>query len=426
VDLHYADRIYSVLAFDTTPDALGGSDALRARRARATDALAGLELPTADQEEWRYSRIGELRLADWSPVTEVPPVEPAAHDPGVAARVLLVDGHVVDVQVDEALESRGLVVRVADEDDLAALGMALPDASLPFAVLNDAWTPAPVVVRIPAGMVLDRPVLVDVRTATPGSAAFPRLFVQAGQDSEATVVEVHGGDDVPALVVPVTELVAERAARLRYLAVQQQGRQVWQIANLAASVAQDATVSVGAAALGGAYARCRLDCRLVGRGATGNLDALYFADGDQMLDFRTFQDHAAPDTTSSLLFKGAVDGRSRSVYTGLIQVRKDARGTNAFQTNRNLNLSDEAWAESVPNLEIENNDVRCSHASTVGPVDIDQRFYLESRGVPPTVAERLIIAGFFDEVLADLPDVPARAAVRAALTAKLDARAVGA
>jgi Fe-S cluster assembly protein SufD len=169
-----------------------------------------------------------------------------------------------------------------------------------------------------------------------------------------------------------------------------------------------------------------MDCRLVGRGATGNLDALYFADGDQMLDFRTFQDHAAPDTTSNLLFKGAVDGRSRSVYTGLIQVRKDARGTNAFQTNRNLNLSEEAWAESVPNLEIENNDVRCSHASTVGPVDVDQRFYLESRGVPPTVAERLIIAGFFDEVLADLPDVPARAAVRAALTAKLDAREVGA
>ena len=118
-----------------------------------------------------------------------------------------------------------------------------------------------------------------------------------------------------------------------------------------------------------------------------------------MLDFRTFQDHAAPDTTSNLLFKGAVGDQAASVYTGLIQVEKNARGTNAFQTNRNLKLSDDAWAESVPNLEIENNDVHCSHASTVGPIDEDQRFYLESRGVPPEVAERLIVAGFFDEVL---------------------------
>ena len=121
-----------------------------------------------------------------------------------------------------------------------------------------------------------------------------------------------------------------------------------------------------------------------GRGATGDLLAVYFGEGDQTLDFRTFQDHDAPDTTSNLLFKGAVGGHSRSVYTGLIQVEKEARGTNAFQTNRNLKLSDHAWAESVPNLEIENNDVHCSHASTVGPVDEEQRFYLESRGVPPT------------------------------------------
>src|SRR3954462_11282458 len=143
-----------------------------------------------------------------------------------------------------------------------------------------------------------------------------------------------------------------------------------------------------------------------------------------MLDFRTFQDHRAPDTTSNLLFKGAVGGHSRSVYTGLIRVRKSARGTNAFQTNRNLKLSDHAWAESVPNLEIENNDVRCSHASTVGPVDEDQRFYLESRGVPTAVAERLIVAGFFDEVLERLvlPSGSDLAEVRAELSGKLDRR----
>jgi Fe-S cluster assembly protein SufD len=146
---------------------------------------------------------------------------------------------------------------------------------------------------------------------------------------------------------------------------------------------------------------------------------LYFGSGDQLLDFRTFQDHAARDTTSNLLFKGVIDDRARSVYTGLIHVRPDARGTNAFQTNRNIKLSDEAWAESVPNLQIENNDVKCSHASTVGPVDEDQRFYLESRGLHPSRAERFIVAGFFDEVLHALPVAAARPLVAAAITAKL-------
>jgi Fe-S cluster assembly protein SufD len=147
---------------------------------------------------------------------------------------------------------------------------------------------------------------------------------------------------------------------------------------------------------------------------------VYFGEGDQMLDFRTFQDHRAPDTSSNLLFKGAVGGKSRSVYTGLIKVEKDARGTNAFQTNRNLKLSEHAWAESVPNLEIENNDVHCSHASTVGPVDEEQRFYLESRGVPTAVAERLIVAGFFEEVLADLPAAGVAGELRRLVQDRLD------
>jgi Fe-S cluster assembly protein SufD len=174
------------------------------------------------------------------------------------------------------------------------------------------------------------------------------------------------------------------------------------------------------AAFGGDYARQRTDCRLVGRGAAGNLRAVYFGEGEQMLDFRTFQDHVAPDTTSNLLFKGAVAGHSRSVYTGMIRVRKNARGTNAFQTNRNIKLSDGAWAESVPNLEIENNDVRCSHASAVGPIDEDQRFYLESRGVPTPIAERLVVTGFFDEVLGRLPVPAAATALRNLVSGKLD------
>jgi Fe-S cluster assembly protein SufD len=122
-----------------------------------------------------------------------------------------------------------------------------------------------------------------------------------------------------------------------------------------------------------------------------------------MHDVRTLADHVAPRTSSDLLFKGAVGDHGRSVYTGLIRIGKDARGAVAHQTNRNLKLSEHAWAESVPNLDIQNNDVRCSHASAVGPIDAEQRFYLRSRGVPAAVADRLIVAGFFSEALDALP-----------------------
>jgi Fe-S cluster assembly protein SufD len=138
-----------------------------------------------------------------------------------------------------------------------------------------------------------------------------------------------------------------------------------------------------------------------------------------MHDFRTTQDHDAPNTNSDLLFKGAVQDHAASVYTGLIKIREHANGTVAFQTNRNLTLSDGAWAESVPNLDIRTNDVKCSHASTVGPIDEDQRFYLESRGVQPEIAERLVVLGFFDEVLSQLPAHDLAVELRARVAAKL-------
>ena len=132
--------------------------------------------------------------------------------------------------------------------------------------------------------------------------------------------------------------------------------------------------------------------------------------------------HPDPQTTSDLLFKGAVAGTAKSVYTGLIRVRKEAAGTNAFQTNRNLVLSEGAHADSVPNLEIEANDVRCSHASAVGPIDSEQLYYLESRGVPPDIAERLIVLGFFDEVIDRLPVGPFERELRTDIAGKLDRR----
>nr|MDP9006752.1 SufD family Fe-S cluster assembly protein [Actinomycetota bacterium] len=212
------------------------------------------------------------------------------------------------------------------------------------------------------------------------------------------------------------------ASRLRYVHGQVLGPQLWQLGRQLSRAERDAAFSTAMVALGGDYARLEVESTLAGRGSSGEMLAVYFGEERQMHDFRSLQDHVAPRTTSNLLFKGAVQGRARSVYTGLIHIGKQAAGVDAFQTNRNIKLSEGAWAESVPNLEIENNDVRCSHASAVGPVDEDQRYYLESRGVPPARAERLIVLGFFEEVLERLAVPTAVAPLRAEIVAKLDRR----
>lgn len=408
-----------------TPDraaAAGGTGWLADRRSAAARLLP-VTLPETDEEVWRYSRVDELDLDDFEPIDVARDPAPASGSvlpdavqvvlDAVSARsgaIVTVNGAVVSIELDDAVAGQGVRLgRASEVDGSDALVDAVAgDPSDAFGILNRAFGADPLVLHVPRGQVLADPVVI-VHWLDGGAdekAVFPHLVVRADENSEVRVLEWFGSEDISALVLPVVELDADRAARLRYLAVQDLGQRVWQIGTQTSQAGPDAFVATSQAALGGDYSRTRSDCRLVGRGATGNLNAISFGEGTQMLDFRTFQDHAAPDTTSNLLFKGAVGGSSRSVYTGLIKVRKDARGTNAFQTNRNVKLSEQAWAESVPNLEIENNDVRCSHASTVGPVDEDQRFYLESRGVPTLVAERLIVAGFFAEVLDQFP-VPA-------------------
>jgi Fe-S cluster assembly protein SufD len=209
---------------------------------------------------------------------------------------------------------------------------------------------------------------------------------------------------------------------VRYLSVQEHGPRTWQVALQRAHVGRDAALHSSAVALGGDYARLRSESRLDGDGAESDLTAVYFGDHTQMLDFRTLQDHDAPNTRSDLLFKGAVEDEAHSVYSGLIRLRPAARKANARQTNRNLVLSEGAGAESIPNLEIEANDVQCSHASAVGPIDEDQLYYLESRGVPPADAERLIVLGFFDDVLERLPVPTLVRALRRTVVEKVEHR----
>jgi Fe-S cluster assembly protein SufD len=385
---------------------------------------------------WRYSRIDDLDLDDFRPVSEAPAagagVEAGALEllrplldatPDRAALVVARNGRIVHAELADDLAAKGMRAERMGEADADVLGRAIDRAPDVFLGFNDAFLGEPVVVRVPAGIAVGGPVVVAHLTEGDGLAAFPRLVVEAGDDSEVSVLEVQASGAEPGLVVPVTEIAVGPAARVGHMTVQQLGLATWQLGLQVASVEAEASLRTTTVGFGGDYARLRTDCRMVGRGATGELDAVYFGEGEQTLDFRTFQDHVAPDCTSNLLFKGAVGGRSRSVYTGMIRVGKEARGTNAFQTNRNVKLSDGAWAESVPNLVIENNDVRCSHASAVGPIDEEQRFYLESRGVRTDEAERLIVSGFFDEVLGRAPVPAVVPLLRLTVGAKFERRA---
>jgi Fe-S cluster assembly protein SufD len=403
---------------------------LRVRRAAAFERFAAAELPTEAEEVWRYSRISELDLADFAPMgedvpvssSEVPePLRPLLDAVGErAGLVLVVDGRIVTVELDEGLAAKG--VTVGSLADLPGGDAVLGTVSGPndvFGNLHAAFVRDPVVVHVPAGVAVERPIVVLQWIATDGAAVFPRTIVVAEEASEVTVVDLVASADVRALVVPTWELDAQHAANLRYLNVQELGPRVWQIGYQASRVARDATLQSAMVALGGDYARVRADAKLTGEGGTSHLLAVYFGDGEQMHDFRTMQDHDAPKTTSDLLFKGAVADAARSVYTGLIRVKHGAAGTRAFQTNRNLVLSEGASANSVPNLEIEENDVSCSHASAVGPIDEEQRYYLEARGVPTDVAERLIVLGFFDDVLERVPVPGLRRPLRDAVEAKL-------
>jgi Fe-S cluster assembly protein SufD len=385
-------------------------------------AFADVSLPSESEEVWRYSRISQLDLAAYEPLPSTGAVDSSI--PEELAAVLDNAGPAAAV----VLVRNGRVASVTVNDDRVAIDTAGDDPGLGeadvFTGLNRDHGAETLRIAVRAGQAVEQPVAVLHWVDAAGAAVFPRLVVEAGEASQVTVLDHSGSPaDTHALVVPVVQLVAGDAANLHYLNVQELGPSVWQIASHASQVGRDATLNTAIVALGGDYARVRADSRLMGQGGTSNMLAVYFGDGGQMHDFRTMQDHDAPKTTSDLLFKGAVEDLAHSVYTGLIRVRKGAAGTNAFQTNRNLVLTEGAHADSVPNLEIEENDVRCSHASAVGPIDEEQRYYLEARGVPTHVAERLIILGFFDEIIERTPIPGLRPRLRRAVAAKLEGRA---
>ncbi|MGO9196917.1 MAG: Fe-S cluster assembly protein SufD [Acidimicrobiales bacterium] len=408
-------------------------------------AFESAALPTGEEEIWRYSRIADLDLNRFAPVGDLP----AAHTgmPELTGQahalidrigeragfVLTLDGVVHEADLGEEGERAGIRLgRISAHPEGELLlgsvqgSFSGADATDALDELAMAFSADAVTLTVPAGVELSSPVVIVNLLAmghtdeSRGPAVFPRTIVDLAENSSATVIELLVSGSGAVLASPCVELAVADAARLSYSVVQQLGPRTWQLGHSWARAGRASTLRCFTASLGGEYARTRLDSLLDGPGGSADLLAAYLGDGQQVHDFRTLQEHAAPKTTSDLVFKGAVGGTARSVYSGMIRMRPGARGGNAFQTNRNLVLSDGAHADSVPNLDIQENDVRCSHASAVGPIDAEQRFYLESRGIPRDVATRLILLGFFQELL-ERAEPAVRDHVVASIRGRLDA-----
>ena len=384
-------------------------------REAAMDVFEAMAMPDPAEEDWRYVDL-DVDLDDYGLADRA---GPADEDPSVTENALgdamgtarIVDGHVVDIQGDG----------VRSLDDATVRDGRVPADLDRFAAAHGAFGADGVVVHAGPGVHRERPVYVDVQATTSGVLSLPKVVVVADDGADVSVVvDQRSADGVEALVVPHIEVVAGAAARTNVTVVQAWGADTVAVAQHRMVAGRDATVGLAEAGLGGRFSRLHLTVDLMGSGADARVLGLYFGDEHQTLDYRYFMNHAAPHTTSEMFLKGAVADHAKSVFTGLIRIEPEGQRTNAHQTNRNLVLSDDAEAHSVPNLEILANDVRCGHGSTVGPLDAEQRYYLMSRGLPRSRADRLQVKGFFEDVLARFPHESLRIPLRSSAMAKYE------
>ena len=320
------------------------------------------------------------------------------------------------IEIEKAPE--GITFEPLTED--ALLG-TLVGADDKFTAHNAAsWTHG-LLVRVPKGVVLEQPLYVRIANSTDGGSLFWRLLVVAEEGSRFTLIEEYSSSspDLAAYSNAAVELFVERGAKLEYVSLQNLSRETWHFATHHARVEQDAELDWVAGGFGSKKGKTRIQNDLAGQGATSRVTGAYFADGEQHLDYDTFQEHIAPHTTSDFAFKGALRDNATTVWRGMIRVEQTAQRTNAYQENRNLLLSSDAHADSIPGLEILANDVRCTHGATLGQVDRDQLFYLMSRGLSRSEAERLIVRGFFQDVLDRIELEPVREALADALEARI-------
>jgi Fe-S cluster assembly protein SufD len=389
-------------------------EALKNDAALSFDAFASMAHPSPTAEDWRYvdvpADLADRRLPEAAGAEPTDSKYEAALGE-LAGRASIVDGFVSAIG--------GSHITGFDTADLSAFTRDAPADR--FAAAARAFGGDGVVIAAGRGEHVEHPVYVSFEAATPDSLSIPRVFVVGGEASAVEVViEQRSPDGVDALILPDIEVVAAQAARISVTVIQTWGDTTTAVGRHHLRAGRDGFVELAEAAYGARFSRLHLTVDLEGQGADARITGAYFGDTDQTLDYRYFMNHQGPNTTSEMFLKGAVAGHARSVFTGLIRIEPEGQGTNAHQTNRNLVLSDDAEAHSVPNLEILANDVRCGHGSAVGPLDEEQRYYLMSRGLPRERADRLQVLGFFEEALQRFPQQQIEPMLRNSAMSKYD------
>ena len=413
-------------------------------RAKGLDTFATLGFPNRRVEEWKFTDIRKLVSADFRAAG---PIAGAIH-PDLAvmladetadavARLVFVNGfYRADLSdtsgLPRAVTLTSLSAALVAGNDVVAdhLGQVLPDpgriAGGAFLGLNTAMSTEGAMLHVPDGVTVDGVIAVLFINDNGGESptiSHPRLLSVIGANAEATVVEAHLGRDGagPTLTNFVSEVAVGDGARYHHYRLIREGGRGYHIANAHIRVGRDAHADTFGLCLAGALTRTEVNARLTGRGGDLRVSGGYVGDGKRHVDNTSLIDHAVPDCRSRQVFKGVLDDTSRGVFQGKIIVRRDAQRTDGYQLNRALLLSRKAEINSKPELEIYADDVKCSHGATAGEIDADALFYMRARGIPETVARRLLVEAFLAEVLEEIGAEPVRARFTALAASRLNA-----
>lgn len=414
------------------------------RKREAYARFAALPLPSRTDEAWRFSAIGALTVDGFriagpasshaaapeslpgfglAPVATLDFLNNRLAGATVALPPELTAQGVVVVPLSQVLGSSqsGSTAPGSAGEVLRKHFMAQAQrlASDKFAALHTAFVGDGAFVYVPRGVELAGPIVISHRAQGDSTAVFPHTLIVAEENARVTVIDRFASVDGAAqLAIGANDLYAGHGAQVTYIGVQDWSRSTLSFQLNSTVVRRDARVQSLNLHLGARQARHESMSQLQAPGAFSEMLALTIADGEREFDQRTLQLHQAPNTKSDLLYKNALLDRARTIFSGLIIVDPDAQKTDAYQSNRNLILSEDAEANSLPGLEIQANDVRCTHGATTARIDPEQAYYLHARGIPPAQAEELLIFGFFEEVLDRLQNPELHAALTALIRAK--------
>jgi Fe-S cluster assembly protein SufD len=365
-------------------------------------------LPDQKTKGWEFTDLSNLDLDAYGGGAAFLGIDPGDASAGMRPG----DGATV-MPLSHALESHPELI--------AGRFGALAPSEDPFVARNEASWRDGVLIHVPAGVRLTKPIRVNLNLDEDGAAIFWRMLVVLEEGAEAEVWEhcSSSGDKTDALLNSVVELHVGQAATLRYVSTQDISERAWIFATQRAQVERDGRLDWTALGFGSGRGKVRMETNLAGPGSEARVTGGYAGGPGQHLDYDTTQEHAAPNTFSDLAFRGVLAAGATSVWRGMIRVDPGAQGTDAFQESRNLLLSPEAHADSIPGLEIEADDVRCTHAAAIAQIDKDQLFYLTSRGLDPAEAKQLIIEGFLESLVERLAEGAVRDEISAALERRL-------